>query len=418
MDLRLGDCLEVMKTLGANSVDDIITDPPYGLEFMGKGWDHGVPGIPYWAEALRVAKPGAFLLAFGGTRTYHRLACAVEDAGWEIRDCLMWLYGTGFPKSLDISKAIDKAAGAEREVIGVKSYPREGTTPVTRLGKPNLYSKFEGGGQGSNLKTAPATEDAKLWDGWGTALKPAWEPVIVAMKPLDGTFAQNALKHGVAGLNIDGTRIDTDENLNGGAYSSGAGERYDGAENWRMKRGDHGNAGQYEPPTGRWPANVVLDEEAASLLDEQSGDSLSTGGTDKAGKFKNQYGVYAGDNPGGSAGGFGDAGGASRFFYCAKTSRRERGEANNHPTVKPIALMEWLCRLTATPTGGVVLDPFMGSGSTGIAAGRTGRDFIGIEKDPGYFEIAKDRIANPPSDVYEAPKKPIPEEDLGYKLFG
>lgn len=214
--LYTGDCLDIMPQLDADSIDTIITDPPYGLSFMGKDWDHGVPGVPFWKAALRVAKPGAIMLAFGGTRTFHRLTCAIEDAGWIIRDCVMWVYGSGFPKSANISKMIDKAAGAERVVVGNKlslpGYHLSGhdaggetfghglssSTPETRAKSANI--------------TAPATPEAQTWHGYGTALKPAWEPIIVAMKPLDGSFANNALTHGVAGLWVDGGRIPTSEN--------------------------------------------------------------------------------------------------------------------------------------------------------------------------------------------------------------
>jgi hypothetical protein len=202
-DIRHGDCREVMAAMDAKSVDSIVSDPPYGLSFMGKGWDHGVPGVEFWTEAMRVAKPGAHLLAFGGTRTYHRLACAIEDAGWEIRDCVMWVYGSGFPKSHDVSKAIDNAAGAEREVVGPNPYN------ANKGGRNHHSDKCAQAGKMSNI-TAPATDDAKRWQGWGTALKPAWEPVIVARKPLCGTVAENVLTHGTGGINVDGCRVDGD----------------------------------------------------------------------------------------------------------------------------------------------------------------------------------------------------------------
>jgi DNA modification methylase len=387
LTLLLGDCREQMKSLPDASVDSIITDPPYGLEFMGKDWDSfkgetngfrraenpndvgranvfgrtsargpeykggscgagmSKPGIGEretawpshkgwnrarctncghlthggspcvcdnpnvvcldrervcafqewslsWAiEALRVVKPGGMLLAFGGTRMYHRLSCAIEDAGWEIRDCLMWLYGTGFPKS------------------------------------KNLDGDFK---------------------GWGTALKPAWEPIILAMRPCEGTFAQNALKHGVAGLNIDGSRIGTEPGELTPRNNSGT--------STLLSLGFEGKPTTiYPSPLGRWPANIILDEEAGAMLDETTG-------------------------------------GASRFFYSAKVSKADRGEGNNHPTVKPLSLMRYLCRLTKTPTGGIVLDPFMGSGSTGVAAFMEGRDFIGIEQSEEYYDIACKRI--------------------------
>ena len=337
VDLRLGDCLDVLAAMEPDSVDTCITDPPYGLEFMGKDWDHGIPGVRFWQAVLRVLKPGAMLLAFGGTRTHHRLMCAIEDAGFEIRDVMMWVYGSGFPKSHSLGKA----------------------TKVSE------------------------------WDGWGTALKPAYEPIIVAMKPRDGTFAENALTWGVAGLWIDGARVPTNgENLNGGAYSPGGrsnampGDTRKGASLGMFEPGTRTKR-EYQQPLGRWPANLILDEAAGAMLDEMSG--------------------------------------ASRFFYCPKASRAERnaglegmeavkvndgrqtpidnayqrGETlrnNSHPCVKPVALLEYLCRLTKTPTGGTVLDPFMGSGSTGIACVNEGRDFIGIELDADYFEIAQRRI--------------------------
>jgi DNA modification methylase len=375
-EVRVGDCRDVMRSLPPDSVDSIVTDPPYGLAFMGKEWDHGVPGVEFWAEALRVAKPGAHLVAFGGTRTFHRLAVAIEDAGWEVRDCLSWLYGSGFPKSLDISKAIDKAAGAEREVVGTK----RGTAADPSTGRKDMPGKATGVKQiGIDvLITVPATDAAKQWDGWGTALKPAWEPIVLARKPLVGTVAANVTQYGTGGINVDGCRIGTDDNLNGGAYAT---------EKHRVG-GIYGNlnyaAGTYKQPSGRWPANVCLDEDAAALFPE------------------------------------------SRFFYTAKASRREREAgldgmprkdkpgafdddayewkqggghvkaspaANHHPTVKPIALMRWLCRLV-TPPNGLVLDPFNGSGSTGCAAVLEGFRYLGAELDAEYVEIARKRIAH------------------------
>jgi len=294
-----GDCLDVMASMPESSVDSIVTDPPYGLSFMGKDWDHGVPGEAFWREALRVAKPGAHLLAFGGTRTHHRLMCAIEDAGWEIRDCLGWLYGSGFPKSLDVSKAIDKMAGAER------------------------------------------AHEAIQWQGWGTALKPAWEPIVLARKPLIGTVAQNVLEHGTGALNIDGCRVGTEDKL-----SIGSNKHNGNAINFGMK--DNKEA-QSQHPQGRFPANLIHDgsDEVEAVFPKN----------------------------------------ASRFFYCAKASKSERGEGNNHPTVKPLALMRYLCRLV-TPPDGVVLDPFCGSGSTLVGALQEGFRYIGIEKDPDYVNIA------------------------------
>jgi len=603
--LYLGDCVEALAEMEPNSIDTCITDPPYGLSFMGKDWDHGVPGVHYWEAVWRVLKPGAMLLAFGGTRTHHRLMCAMEDAGLEIRDVVMWLFGSGFPKSHDISKAIDKSAGVERGAVA--------RNPNWRPAKTHGGAGFDklGSGPATMELTSPATDAAALWDGWGTALKPAWEkiivaskpfdsltqrdtivgnlyqkeaqlwsllpariaeesfglsqaehdavcasaqwnagekyniqvdlldrmdtlqsaavvstclsivtswritldaawnllsasttltetsptidlktlrscvlaltlpniiqaeieapgsqlcalpaarylnaasmnlsatlelyalgsaiekgrvsrldgiglepnykPIVVAMKPTDGTFAANAQKWGVAGLWVDGARIGTAADMNPRDFddSRRTAPKFSGTYNG-------GNDGQYRArtgsiPQGRWPANVILDEEAAAMLDGQSG--VSGGGKPGLSGHGRTYTI----------GGNGDTGGASRFFYCAKASRAERNAGlegmegkpsqkmggsprsmvghpsgnhgntstenrraqNYHPTVKPLALMQYLCCLTKTPTGGTILDPFMGSGTTGVACVQTGRKFIGIEIDPGYFEIAKKRI--------------------------
>jgi DNA modification methylase len=403
-----GDCLFKMMSLPESSIDTIITDPPYGLKFMGKNWDHGIPSVPFWSEALRVAKPGAMLLAFGGTRTFHRLTCAIEDAGWEIRDCMMWLYGSGFPKSHDISKGIDKAAKATREVVSSgKAIKR--MIPGADQDRTGSWIK-DNGREFTPTITAASTDAAKLWNGWGSALKPAWEPIIVAMKPLDGTFAENAQMHGVGGFNINGSRIQCD----GGspAASRRVSSRNTGNAPMQIrtlgvelaseannlgKIGRRGSAEVYqaerpEEQLGRWPANVLLDEIAAEMLDEQSG--LLTSGKPGVRRRAHETNAMSErlNRTGKLEAGLGDSEGASRFFYCAKTSRSERGGDNNHPTVKPVRLMRYLCKLTKTPTGGIVLDPFMGSGSTGIAALKEGRTFIGIEKDPAYFRIAADRI--------------------------
>lgn len=365
-----GDCLEVLAEgrFPSNWADSVVTDPPYGLEFMGKIWDQKIPPDAVWRGVLRVAKPGAFLLCFGGTRTYHRLACAIEDAGWEIRDCIMWMYGTGFPKSHNISKAIDKEAGAEREVVGRKTFADGSKARRTQKLGGNATFKDPVSRESNLYVTAPATDAAKQWEGWGTALKPAYEPIIVAMKPCAETYAQNALKHGVAGINVDGCRVATLDKLGGGRLAGPTDMTNTcGGEEWdRPWMHDEGKKEEYAKRTkekvdkaqqmGRWPANVVLDEEVGAMLDEQTG------------------------------------GGASRFFYCVKASRAERGEANNHPTVKPLALMEYLCKLTMPPGKGRVLDPFCGSGTTGVACARLGRAFLGIEKNIEYVETARKRI--------------------------
>jgi site-specific DNA-methyltransferase (adenine-specific) len=344
-----GNSLELLKQLDDNSIDSIVTDPPYELGFMGKSWDK--TGITYnidlWKECLRILKPGGHLLSFSGTRTYHRMACAIEDAGFEIRDQIQWIYGSGFPKSMNISKAIDKKFGAEREVIGTKR----------GAGKnPKGFKYDENGQSGGHLKseyneTAPATDEAKKWDGWGTALKPANEPIVMARKPLsEKTVADNVLKWHTSGINIDDCRIA----LNGEEPPKGSGKRKGKGNTYQLKDWHTENGGNTTPQLGRFPANVILDEESGNFLDEQSE-------------------------------------GASRFFYCAKVSKKERGEGNNHPTVKPIKLMQYLIRLI-TPPNGIVLDPFSGSGSTLLAAKNENKNYIGFELNEEYIEIIINRL--------------------------
>jgi site-specific DNA-methyltransferase (adenine-specific) len=411
-----GDCREVLKTLPDNSVDSIVTDPPYELGFMGKRWDNS--GIAYdvtvWAECLRVLKPGGHLLAFGGSRTWHRLAVAVEDAGFEIRDNIAWIYGSGFPKSLDVSKAIDKRAGVEREVVGI-SQARVGVFAHSGSGVPQDIDQY---GENRNI-TTPATSEAKAWEGWGTALKPAHEPVVVGRKPLTGTVAENVLEWGVGGLNIDGSRILTDELK---PYSPGVHRDSPSSfndDNWR------GEEQIKAAPAGRWPANVIFDEVTAGLLDEQSGVSVSKSGGKSGTTFS--AGEAGSDNSHWDRKGHTDTGGASRFFYVAKASKRDRNEGleelnavsagemvervegsagmnspragagrtsgaqNFHPTVKPTALMRYLIKLV-TPPGGTVLDPFTGSGSTGKAALLDGFNFVGVELTEEYLPIIEGRL--------------------------
>jgi site-specific DNA-methyltransferase (adenine-specific) len=387
-----GDCREVMATLDAESVDAVVCDPPYGLSFMGKGWDHGVPGEEFWTAALRVAKPGAHLLAFGGTRTYHRLACAIEDAGWEIRDCVMWVYGSGFPKSHDVSKAIDKAAGAEREVVGVMPDRWTGKSSVLNFATDRPQSEV-------NVTGAPATDAARQWSGWGTALKPAWEPIIVARKPLCGTVDENVLTHGTGGINVDGGRVGTEQRTNSSAGTPGGG---------RMRSCNRVDRGDGKTPDGRDLANVIAYADRSKQRQPQQ----------VLGRWPANLIHDGSDGPSSLLGS------AARFFYCAKASKADRDEGceglaerltmrygekaqgplpqqtpskpvaqrNHHPTVKPTALMRYLCRLV-TPPGGVVLDPFTGSGSTGKAAVCEGFDFVGIEREAEYVEIARARIA-------------------------
>ena len=351
--LHLGDCLEVLATLPDNSVDSIVTDPPYGLSFMGKKWDYDVPSVAIWEQCIRVLKPGGHLLAFAGTRTQHRMACRIEDAGFEIRDMIAWVYGSGFPKSLDVSKAIDKAAGAEREVVG---YKKQGPRSMFDGGKPRAA-------------TLPATLPATLWSGWGTALKPALEPITMARKPLSGTVAETVLQHGTGAINVDGCRVGTD-----GGTTRSAQSPYT-ESGWRT-----GHA--VEPlNAGRWPANIIHDGSNEAALALKSGARFFY--TAKAGKDDRNDGCDAFDQrPAGGMQGRND--GSLGTITLSK---------NHHPTVKPTMLMAYLCRLV-TPPGGTVLDPFMGSGSTGKAATVNGFRFIGIERDPEYHKIAQARISN------------------------
>jgi len=323
-----GDCLEVLRELPDASIDAVVTDPPYELGFMGKGWD--ASGIAYrvdlWAEALRVLKPGGHLLAFGGTRTWHRLACAIEDAGFEVRDSIAWMYGSGFPKSLDVSKAIDKAAGAERtERIG-PSYK----VPNAKAVNPHFIGiadkREDQPTEIDYAPTAPATDAAREWSGWGTALKPAHEPIVVARKPLVGTVAGNVLEHGTGALNIDGCRIAGEHirTTNGGANEVYGNLTYTAGQPWESHK------------QGRWPANVVLDEDQAAELDRQSG-------IRQAGAFPGKANVRSGEH---YEGGWGpaqnerrvnmDSGGASRFFYVAKAPARERPKVDGTVEIKTL----------------------------------------------------------------------------------
>jgi DNA modification methylase len=375
-----GDCLERLRELPACSVDACVTDPPYGLSFMGKKWDYDVPGEDIWRECLRVLKPGGHLLAFAGTRTQHRMAVRIEDAGFEIRDMIAWVYGSGFPKSHNIGKAIDKAAGAEREVVGLGRYANRG-----RVNSANTYG--DAPSSSSEMLTAPATPEAQQWDGWGTALKPALEPITLARKPFKGTVAANVLAHGTGALNIDGCRVGTEERTNSGMSSLGV--MHD--DDWKPRDVS-------STVTGRWPANLIHDgsDEVTELFPENVRGAIP--GTQKIGDKtttnRDNNVSYASCGYQKISGYKEEVGSAARFFYCAKASKADRGDGNGHPTVKPTELMRYLVRLV-TPPGGVVLDPFMGSGSTGKAAMLEGFDFIGIEREAEYLEIAKQRIQQP-----------------------
>jgi DNA modification methylase len=394
--IHAGNNLEVLPTLPDNSVDSIVTDPPYELGFMGKKWDNS--GIAYsvelWTECLRVLKPGGHLLAFSGSRTYHRMVVAIEDAGFEVRDMISWISNKTFPKSLDVSKAIDKAAGAKREVIS--SRPLTGTGKTMKSG----FHQPDGSGAGETIKqevfdiTAPSTPEAQKWQGWGTGLKPTVEPIVMARKPLTGTVAANVLEHGTGALNIDGSRIGTEQRLN-----QPAGNKADSKGVYKFSNAevDAFNGTDAKTVEGRWPANVILDEYSAGELDEQSGHTkdgtaiMANADPDTYKKMSvfGQYKNLKKDH------GFNGSGGASRFFYVARASKRDRNEGlegnNSHPTVKPTTLMRYLVKLI-TPPGGIVLDPFTGSGSTGKAAILEGFDFIGIELTPEYIPIIDARL--------------------------
>jgi site-specific DNA-methyltransferase (adenine-specific) len=404
-NLFKGDSRQVLPLMKDNSIDSVVCDPPYELGFMGKSWDStGIANDPkLWKEVLRVLKPGGHLLAFSGSRTYHRMAVAIEDAGFEIRDQIMWVYGSGFPKSHNISKGIDKAAGAEREVVG-----------ETRRGAQSESTGRYGAWGDGITPTAPATAEAKQWQGWGTALKPAHEPIVLARKPVEGTVANNVLTFGVGGINIDGTRVG----------SEGGSTRGDKPSTHLSPSGAF-NTGHdiLKLNAGRFPANFIHDgsDEVVELFPDTKG---KIGMRQQA----STRGLYEGGTSFGDtkiSDGISDSGSAARFFYCAKANKRDRNEGcdefqerqvvtfatangtsgkpssisegrdtknrNHHPTVKPTDLMQYLCRLI-TPPNGTILDPFLGSGSTGKAAMYEGFNFVGIELTEEYLPIAKARI--------------------------
>jgi site-specific DNA-methyltransferase (adenine-specific) len=395
VSLYHGDCIEVMRQLPDNSVDAVVTDPPYLLDFMGKGWDSadGIAGKPeVWKEALRVLKPGGHLLAFGGTRTWHRLAVAIEDAGFEVRDSVAWMYGSGFPKSHDVSKAIDKRAGVEREKVRIDARevrnPKaigNGTDGMEGGTRPWIEAAMERGYHEKD-SSIPATPAAEQWQGWGTALKPAHEPIVVARKPLIGTVAENVLTHGTGALNIDGCRIGTQEMMK--TQGAGTGVVVSKSDSMAGAHYERINAGTV---TGRWPANVILDEPQAAELDKQSGVSKDGVAGARTGAANGYEGGWGGQPE--HRNGYGGQGGASRFFYVAKASKKERPNVDGvaHPTVKPMALMRYLVRLV-TPPGGTVLEPFAGSGTTIEAALEEGFNVIGIEMTDEYLPLILARI--------------------------
>lgn len=405
MQLLNGNNLDLLKTLPDNSVDSIVTDPPYGLSFMNKKWDYDVPSVEFWKEAYRVLKHGGHVLSFGGTRTYHRMVVNIEDAGFEIRDQIMWLYGSGFPKSHNIGKAIDAT------IKTGKSNPKS-------LREVRMGEDYEPTGQIDYKKGRMFSSELKnddreqivdnQWEGWGTALKPANEPICLARKPLsEKSVAENVLKHGTGGINIEGCRVGS-EIIQG----QKAGQGFNNVKGFgkNTKIGDE-MANQYigEDVNGRFPANVIHDgsDEVLECFPDNKG-AFSPVKSGQKGFGGEIYGKYAQAGDDGKTFYNDGLGSASRFFYCAKASKSDRNDGNIHPTVKPTELMRYLCRLI-TPPNGIVLDPFMGSGSTGKGAILEGFDFIGMELDPEYFEIAKARIAHA--------QKQLKENQSQQKLF-
>jgi len=479
--LHSGDCLDILPTLAECSIDSCVTDPPYGLSFMGRNWDHGVPGVAFWRQIYRVLKPGAHLVAFGGSRTYHRMACAIEDAGFEIRDSLMWVYGVGFPKSHDVSKGIDKLDAAdmrrERQLRFTEWMRSSGLTSArideltgtnmgghytTAASQPAVATRdhFEtlrphfgcavpqwveaivdertvesenfkrrevvgkgtaklaqgqfnadamgSGGYGYSDDydlTRPATPQAAEWQGWGTALKPAFEPIVLARKPLsESTVAANVLRWRTGALNIDGCRIGTETRT----YTSTGNP---GANTQRFHGGDgrdpeiaraYAEKSKLRPPTtveGRWPANVChdgSDEVVEAFPTTAPAKAAARGGSNPN---PMDWGNSRSDGTKVS-GHFDNGGSAARFFYSAKASKADRA-GSKHPTVKPVSLMQWLCRLI-TPPGGTILDPFAGSGTTGAAARLEGFRAVLIEREAEYQQDIRNRFATSSDDLLEA----------------
>ena len=404
-----GDCRELLRDLPDECIDALVTDPPYELGFMGKRWD--ASGIAYdvevWREALRVLKPGGHLLAFGGTRTYHRMACAIEDAGFEVRDSIHWIYGSGFPKSMNVSKAIDKAAGAE----GGRGPMKLGGERLARLEN----NKRDGEGRWGNetgrdaYTYLPATTESQQWQGWGTALKPAHEPIVVARKPLIGTVAKNVQAHGTGALNIDGTRVGYASEADFAKLAAGVQSikaRGGSMENSWKNSSDLSNANDAST-IGRWPPNILLNhspecddecaEDCAVAEMNRQGDSAKFFpcfhyGT-KAGRKERERGCENLPAKTGAQAVEREEGSDGLNSPRAGAGRTAAAVRNGHPTVKPIELMRWLVRLV-TPPNGTVLDPFTGSGTTGVACVLESFDFIGFEQSAEYVEIAEARIAD------------------------
>lgn len=408
MNLIVGDALTELKKFDDNTFHSLVTDPPAAINFMNVKWDKDKGGRTKWIEWLteimtechRVLKPGAHGFVWAIPRTSHWTATALEDAGFEIRDIITHLFGSGFPKSLNISKAIDKAAGVEREVVASDD-PRSKFDGSKR--KTSNHESYIKGGitkKESVDITAPATPEAKQWDGWGTALKPASEHWILIRKPIsEKTVAKNVIKWGVGGLNIDACRVEFSSEKDRKGAIFGTQPKTTGMGTFQGY-GKGVNAKNVEPnPQGRFPANLILDDVAGEMLDAQSG-VLETGGGCKRNKSPNLFRGKISHRDDHTE--YKSSGGASRFFYCAKPSKKERGEGNTHPTVKPIKLLSYLCRLI-TPPKGTILDPFMGSASVGCAAIYEGFNFTGIDEDKNYVEISKRRL------------KAVREEIMGQK---
>ena len=445
-----GDCIEKMKELKENSIDSIVTDPPYGISFMDSDWDKFTPKqyqdfCETWGkEAIRILKPGGYIISFSACRRYHRMVTGLEDAGFVIKDTLMFLFGNGFPKTFNISKGIDKHLFKEwlNDNPEIKDkYNEELDNAESKEEKDNIKYKYkEKGGfkreiisvddtkgnigyenkdysyeDNIRYKTEPATDEAKEWEGWGTALKPSYEPILLAQKPYEKTYSENVLKHGVGGLNIDGCRIEHDEPVKKTDRKEGQGNTWNGDNT-----GLRDNPGDLASPSqkGRFPANIIIDPQSAEMLDRQSGESKSTGGTPQNLESQTAPTNFKG-SIGPNTGGLGDEGGASRFFYSAKAHKSERNARledleskdgsldgqipedvkNDIATLKPINLMRYLCRLV-TPEGGRVLDPFAGSGTTGCACEIEGFDYILIEKRKRFAEV----IAPKRIDYWSNPK--------------
>ena len=407
--LHLGNCLDTLKTYPDNSIDSIVTDPPYGISFMSKKWDYDVPSVEIWQECLRVLKPGGYLLSFASTRTQHRMAVNIEDAGFTIKDCITWVYSSGFPKSHNVSCAIDKSFGHPNRG---RAIPTASTYQASDIDKENKLTSNE------VAPYEPITDEAKAWQGWGTALKPACEPITVAQKPIKGTIASNVLEWGTGAINVDATRVPMDEDdfakLSAGVEKIR--ERGGVMDNSWKNSSDLSGANPANP-LGRWGANFIHDgsQEVLDLFPNAKGGAWVQ--TEGARHFNNNGKPTSPKRLGSDS----STGSAARFFYCSKSNKRDRNEgledlepkqyshdgretrnetayqrndsvaANHHPTVKPTDLMCYLVRMV-TRLGGTVLDPFMGSGTTGKAAMREGMNFIGCELDAEYLAIAEKRI--------------------------